>query len=192
MFCFDCETLGIESTSAVLSIGMVYFDASKPISMRQLFSDSIFIKFDIQDQIRRFSRTRELSTMQWWSRQCDYAKQTNLLPSTQDVITEEGIRLLREWFNSKPDAKNEMVWVRGHLDQPVFESLLRALDLPQLIPYSSYRDVRTGIDCFYPSSKNGYVDVDVSRCADFDSNAIVKHHPVHDCVLDICQLFAGK
>ena len=122
MFCLDLETLGVESTSAILSLGMTYFDASKPISMRQLFRDSIFIKFDVQDQIRNYKRTKERSTLDWWSKQCDYAKQTNLLPSDKDVLTADGIRRLREWFLERPDAKNEMVWVRGHLDQPVFES----------------------------------------------------------------------
>ena len=192
MFCLDLETLGVESTSAILSLGMTYFDPSKPISMRQLFKDSIFVKFDVQDQIRKYNRTRERGTLEWWSKQCQYAKQTNLLPSDKDESTDVGIAKLREWFESKPGHKDEMVWVRGHLDQPVFESLLRAMGVPQFISYAAYRDIRTGVDCFYPSAKNGYVEVDQARCPDFNRDAIVKHHPVHDCVLDICQLFAGK
>ena len=192
MFCLDLETLGVESTSAILSLGMTYFDASKPISMRQLFRDSIFIKFDVQDQMRKYNRTKERSTLDWWSKQCDYAKQTNLLPSDKDVLTADGVHRLREWFLERPDAKNEMVWVRGHLDQPVFESLLRAMGEPPFISYAAFRDVRTAIDCFYPNSKNGYVEVDLERCPDYNRDQIVKHHPVADCVLDICQLFAGK
>jgi hypothetical protein len=192
MFCLDLETLGVESTSAILSLGMTYFDPSKPLSMRQLFKDSIFIKFDVQEQIRMYNRTREKSTLDWWSKQCDYAKRTNLLPSDKDVGTAEGVQRLRDWFNAKPNAKDEMVWVRGHLDQPVFESLLRAMGEPPFISYAAFRDVRTAIDCFYPTSRNGYVEIDLDKCPDYDRDQIVKHHPVADCVLDVCQLFAGK
>lgn len=193
MFCLDLETLGVESTSVCLSIGAVYFDpeSNEELSYNKLMDESLFIKFDAQEQVKVYNRTRMASTLEWWKKQGRLAQELNLLPGKNDVTLIEGLTCFNTWFNSKPGARNDMIWVRGHLDQPVFESLYRSAGIECIVPYSAYRDVRTAIECFYPKSKNGYVDVDTDKVKDYDPYKVIKHHPSADCAMDICQLLAG-
>ncbi len=192
MFCFDLETAGLESTAAILSLGMVYYDPTLPLNYNQLLKDSIFIKFDLNDQIKNYGRTTTKSTLDWWRKQCKAAQVMSLIPRSTDVLAMDGVEQLRKWFFSKPDAKSDIIWARGTLDQPVFESLVRALDVDPYVNYNQWRDVRTAIDCFYPHAKNGYISVDETKCQEFDWYKVVKHDPIHDAAYDICQLFAGK
>lgn len=192
MFCLDIETVGLESNSAVLSLAMAYYDPSTKIDYKKILSETFFVKFDLNIQLKEFGRTYTQSSLDWWRKQSEAAKICSLLPSESDVHPKQGIADLRKWFNGFPDAKKQLVWVRGSLDQPVVESLFRSLDEEPLVMYNAWRDVRTALDCFYPNSTNGYVEVDPAKCLNYDHYAVVKHDPRHDVVFDLCQLFAGK
>lgn len=189
-FCFDIETLGTESTSAILSFACCYYDG-KELSFRKLLDNTFFVKIDVQDQIKRFGRTTDKNTMEWWSKQTPHAKKKSLIPSPDDVKTETALALFHKWISQKPDWQNDMVWVRGSLDHPVFESLVKATGKKIFIPYNMFRDVRTAVQCFYPNEKGGYVDVDLKKIPDFDPSSIFKHDPVIDVCLDFCMLFGG-
>ena len=192
MFCLDIESCGLESTTIILSVGIVYYDDTKPLTYQGLLDDSIFVKFDAIDQRTNYGRTVTPSTLDWWRKQSTLAQDTNLKPSPKDLSAKEGIAILRKWFTGHKDYKSSMIWVRGTLDQPAVESLIRALDEAPFAPYNNYRDIRTALDCFYPETKNGYIDVDTEKCPDFNFSKVLKHHPVHDAAYDLCMLLAGK
>jgi hypothetical protein len=192
MFCLDLETAGLESTAAVLSLAVVHFEPTDKLSYKNLLDSTLFIKFNLREQIKVYNRTTTPSTLDWWKKQCRATQVTSLLPSDSDVLAKEGIAQLRSWFKQFPGATKDMIWVRGSLDQPIFESLFRSTDEEPLVRFNQWRDVRTAIDCFYPNSRNGYNDVDVEKCPDFDDRFVIKHDPRHDICYDICQLFAGK
>lgn len=192
MFCLDIETVGLESTSAVLSLAMAHYDPADPLDYQKILDNVFFSKLDLQIQLKTFGRTYEQATLDWWRKQSAAAKACSLVPSDADMHPKQAIQDLRKWFNSFPDAKKQLVWVRGSLDQPVVESLFRALKEEPLVMYNAWRDVRTALDCFYPDSTNGYVEVDPKKCLNYDYYAVIKHDPRHDVVFDLCQLFGGK
>lgn len=191
MFSFDIECLDLDSTAGILSLGCVYHNGTSDVTYQGLIDTGIFIKFDVQDQIKRFKRTTCKSTLDWWKKQSHDAQVTNLIPHADDLDTETGMQLLRTWFTSKPDHKNEIVWARGGLDQMCLESLMRAINMDPFIYYASWRDTRTAIECFYPKSKNGYVQVDPNKIAGYERTQVLKHHPLHDSANDLCQLLGG-
>jgi hypothetical protein len=191
-FALDIETLGVESTSVILSVGAVYSDGEAPFTYKKFINESIFIKFDYRDQVDNYGRTTDRSTMDWWKQQSKEARDTNLAPSANDVSTITGIQRLREWFSSKPDAKKLNVWQRGTLDQTCLDSLFRAAGVDPLTNYGRWRDIRTALECYYPSAVNGYVEVDLELVKDFDPKKVITHHAAHDCARDLCMLVGGK
>jgi hypothetical protein len=167
-------------------------DESTELSYQNLIDTGFFIKLDSMDQVKRLSRTKMDSTLEWWKKQTSYAKETNLIPQTSDVKAEEAIELFNKWFTSKPNWKEDLVWVRGSMDQPVFESLHRAMGIESKIPYNKFRDIRTALQCFYPNEKGGYIDIDVKKVPDYDSSKVFPHHPLHDSARDLCMLLGAK
>jgi hypothetical protein len=78
------------------------------------------------------------------------------------------------------------------MDQPVFESLHRAMGTESKIPYNKFRDIRTALQCFYPNEKGGYIDIDVKKVPDYDAGKVFPHHPLHDSARDLCMLLGAK
>lgn len=191
MFVFDVETVGLESTSVMLSLAMTYVDTEVSPSYQDLIDSSIFIKFDVMEQYKQLKRVMDPDTLKWWERQAGLVKEASLRPSDSDFKAKEGLELLSRWYNTigKP---NDLIFVRGSLDQMVLESLQRSVGLRPFAGYNLYRDVRTFIDCMYPkTAKNGYVDIDPTLLPDFKTTMVLKHHPVHDCAYDACMMMYG-
>ena len=188
MFVFDVETLGVESTTVILSAALVYFDPEKNPSYQDLLDGALFVKFNAKDQAKRLGRTVDVGTLEWWQNQHDYVKSVSLEPSVNDVLAEDGITMLHNYMNKIPNARSLTMWTRGSLDQMAIDSLCKKVDMQLLTGYNVYRDVRTAVDCF-TGSKNGYCNVDYPG---FERAAVIKHHPVHDCALDAMMLMYGK
>lgn len=192
-FVLDLETLGVESTSVVLSIGMVYCDPEllsedNTEAYNQLLKESCLIKFNAKEQsASTTNRTISKATLDWWQKQGEIPRMQAMTPTPEDMNAVEGLTKLRKWFNSYKDAKKLPIWVRGSLDQPTFESLCRSFDVEPFVMYNCYRDVRTAIDLIYDEGKGGYVEI-----PDFDSDIVIKHNPVHDSAYDALMLIRGK
>lgn len=193
MLVWDIESLDLESTTVILSVGAVYHDGVSEVSFQGLIDTGIFVKFDANEQISKYKRTKNKSTLEWWSKQSKEAKGASLYPSAErDVDTITGLEVLNEWFKRIPDHKNEIVWARGSLDQLATESLYRAAGISPVVPHSSWRDLRTGIELLYPVTRNGYIDVDTSRVKDYTRTNVIRHNPIHDSAEDMCMLLGGK
>ena len=192
MFIFDVETLGKESNSVILSMAAIYFEPDKEPSHIQLRDSAFFVKFDVQDQIKRLNRKVGKTTIEWWSKQCENARNKSFKPRADDIQFEIGYEAMRQWANTKNDSKC-WVWARGNLDQLVLDSMEEQLELKPIWPFSRWRDVRTAVDFLYGTT-NGYVEVDTPAWVEaFDSKLhITKHNPVDDCVFDAMQLMYGK
>lgn len=192
MIFFDIETLGIESTSILLSIGAISVDPTAVKTAEDLLSNRILIKFDAARQ-RKLGRTADLDTMAWWAKQNILPKKASLFPSSEDVSLSSGLSLYAKWFEimTKED-RNPIVWTRGSMDSVVYESCCRQIGIPAVCRYNNYRDVRTAIEILYPKSKGGYIDVDANSLPGWNPNSYIKHNPVHDCVIDAAQLFYGQ
>jgi hypothetical protein len=192
MFIFDVETLGKESNSVILSMAAIYFEPDKEPSHTQLRDSAFFVKFDVQDQIKRLNRKVGKTTIEWWSKQCENVRVKSFKPRSDDIQFEIGYEAMRQWANTKNDSKC-WVWARGNLDQLVLDSMEEQLELKPIWPFSRWRDIRTAVDFLYGTT-NGYVEVDTPAWVEaFDSKLhITKHNPVDDCVFDAMQLMYGK
>jgi hypothetical protein len=191
MFCLDIETLGVESTSVILSVGLSYVADTEPKSYQDILDSSIFIKLNAKEQISA-GRVVVKSTVEWWNGQCDFAKERSYYPKKSDLSVAEGISILQKWVNARA-KKGDICWIRGSLDQMCIDSLFRTADAEPLFPYNAYRDVRTAVELLYPeTSKNGYVDVDPEYCIGFDRDQVLKHSPEHDAAYDLAMILFGK
>jgi hypothetical protein len=191
MIIFDLETLDTESTAVVFSLGAVYHDGISELSYQNLIDTGIFIKFDVREQIVDYKRTRNKSTLEWWSKQSVEARKASVVPSASDLDVKTGLGVLYKWFKTLPDYKNELIMARGILDQSCSESLARSAGLPPILPFASWRDIRTAMDFMYPKNRNGYVDVDTSIVPDYKRVNVIRHHPLHDSAEDACMVLGG-
>ena len=189
MFIFDVETLGKESNSVMLSMAAIYFNPDQKPSYQQLRDEAFFVKFDVEDQIKRLHRKVGKTTMNWWAKQCENVKLKSFYPNKDlDIKFEDGYEKMRVWAASKNDP-DCWVWARGNLDQLVLDSFEEQLEIPPIFNYARWRDVRTAVDFLYGTSK-GYCDVDYPGFDKFLH--ITKHNPVDDCILDAMMLMYGK
>ena len=182
MFLFDVETLGIESTSVILSAAITYFDFDQKKYYQDYVNDSCFVKFDRAEQ-ERLGRVVTPSTLEWWEKQAEIPRKVSLEPSKDDLSAVEGIERMRSYINANGGA-NQIIWARGSLDQMAIDSLCRAVDIEPLTRYNNWRDVRTAIDFLSNTASNGYCKI-----KNFNPDLfVVKHDPRNDCALDILML----
>jgi hypothetical protein len=188
MFCFDIETMGVESTAVVLSFACTYFKPEDNPSPETLHENTFFAKLNVSDQIKRLNRTVDRDTMNWWAKQCENVKIKSFKPSESDLIVEDALDQFIVWRNKYPKDK-QWVWARGNLDQCVFNSLEKACGREVIFPHYIWRDVRTAVDFLY-NTANGYTKVVYDG---FDAELhITKHNPVDDCILDALMLMYGQ
>lgn len=182
MFLLDIETLSTESTAVVLSAAIVFFNDG--MSYDELINSSIFIKFEAKDQIQNYKRTASKSTLEWWNKQSSHAKIRSLNPSKQDVSAKVGIEKLRNYLEVDT-SQNKIIWTRGGLDSMCLESLCVALNVPPIVRYFNYYDIRTALNLLAPDTERGYCKVNYPG---FNLDVVKKHDPVHDICYDAMQL----
>src|ERR1700722_6693575 len=121
-YILDVETLGIESTSIVLSIALVPFEIAgdELPTFQDLCSNAHFFKLSQKDQINKGRGSCD-DTIAWWSRQSKEAQKTSYTPSNADLDPEYALAEIR----SIVDPKKDILWQRGSLDQVVMDSLCR-------------------------------------------------------------------
>jgi len=188
MFMFDVETLGIESTSVILSMACIHFNPEDKPTFKQLVESAFFVKLNVMDQYDRLDRTASKTTLEWWDKQGLLLKKQSLLPSISDIPTEKAIDNMKIWSEQFPNHNKCTVWARGNLDEMVLGSMHRKLSQDDLFNFSRWRDVRTAVDIL-TNSNNGYCEVDHPE---FNRDEVIKHNPVHDCAYDIMMLLYGK
>lgn len=187
MYMFDVETLGVESTTVILSAAIIRFDPTKTeTTYDEYISDALFVKFSVEEQVKKYNRTIDKSTIEWWNKIHPAIREVSFVPSKNDLSASDGIEKLRSYIKN-PDKST--FWSRGSLDQMSIDSLCKVVGVDLLAPYTSWRDIRTALDCLCETTKNGYCQLKIP----FDKGAnVIKHHPVHDCAYDIMQLVHGK
>lgn len=189
MFLFDVETLGVESTSVVLSAAITFFDFNDKIenpTAGNLLSEynryvmtSKVVKFNTLEQSQN-GRVSTEDTLEWWTKQSQMARDASLYVNSNDLSTADGINQLRSYIDAHGGNK-QIVWARGSLDQMVIDSLCRTANVQPLFMYNMWRDVRTAIDLLATESKGGYAEI-----PNFNPDLhVVKHLPENDCALDI-------
>lgn len=185
MFILDIETMGVESTSVVLSLAITHV-ARKDMTYAEMLDNSLFIKYSAKEQLAK-NRTYDTDTCNWWDKQAEIVRDTSFTPKSTDMSFGVAHQIIRKWLaDRKFDFNNDVIYTRGALDSLVLDSLYRTFETPMFVRYNKFLDVRTVIELLYPSSKNGYVDV-----PGFETSSVIKHHPVHDCAYDGMMMLNG-
>jgi hypothetical protein len=188
MFCFDIETLGVESTSVIASAAIVHFEPTINYSYQELLDNTLFVKFNIPDQIKRLKRTVDQPIMDWWAKRSEFIRNANLTPHSDDYLAEDGIDRLQAYIDKYPKGREQIFWARGTLDQVCIDSLCNKVDKNTISEFYTWRDIRTAIDIIYGTT-NGYCEV---ADLNFNKNLVIKHLPYHDICLDVKMLINGK
>jgi hypothetical protein len=187
MFMFDIETLDAESTAVVLSASIIHFEIGEQVTYQELLDRALFVKFDAQQQIE-LKRSVDKGTLQWWAEQHEYVRKVSLTRLADDLTPLEGINKIKQYIQEYPE-KDQTFWARGSLDQMCIDSLCKSIKVDLITPYHVWRDVRTAVDLLCETGKNGYCTVEAPG---FERHNVIKHHPTHDCALDIMMLLYGK
>ena len=182
-YILDIETLGKESTTAILSAAIIYVDFSQDFTYQQLIDEAVFVKFDAKAQLKA-GRTYDRDTVKWWESQPEEVRKKSYNRSSEDISAEEGLEILRNFYAKN---KKDTIWIRGALDNLALDSLAAAYNVEPVAPWWNYRDVRTAIDLLKETSKRAYCDV-----PGFDKSQVLKHDPVHDCAWDAIQMKYGE
>lgn len=185
MFALDIETLNKRENSVVLSLAVLHFDETVQYTYQELLDRTCFVKFNLKEQVEKYHRTTDKETIEWWKKQCDFAKQKSLIPSRIDVSLVDGLNTAKEYVK-KYSKGEEIVWTRGSLDQFALDSICDDVKSDYLFNYSQYRDFRTAIDLLKETSKRGYCNV-----PNFNREQVIKHDPVHDVAYDAMMLMYG-
>ena len=187
MFVLDIETLGVESTSVILSTALLYIDLSKPKhTWSDLYENTLFLKLNVREQVEHYNRTVDKDTIKWWDKQCDLARNMSFVPKKSDLSPKLIPDILRKYAQEQAGDKNQetIVWIRGSIDQGCLDSLFNTLGEPKLFPYANYRDVRTFVDFAATNPVRGYCGIDKQIYPEFDRNWVIKHDPISDVCLD--------
>jgi hypothetical protein len=109
----DTETLGIGSSSCILSIGVTLSTyENKDITFKELMDSGMYLKFDIAEQ-RKHKRTVNDETCKWWFTQPEEARKV-LKKSDQDVSIYSLYDKLTEFYSDRGvDIKNVDLYERS-------------------------------------------------------------------------------
>lgn len=188
-FCYDIETLSVESTAVILSAAIVSFNFDQTDDLDAEFKDlvgrTMYVKFDAKEQIQNYKRVATKDTLDWWAKQGEYVRNLCFLPTKQDKSALEGINLIKNYIKEHTiKGEDNIIWVRGSLDQLATDSLCSAVGVESIERYSNFRDVRTAVDILAETSKGGYCKLSKP----FNQDLVCKHIPSHDIALDILML----
>ena len=181
---FDFETLSQEQTrGVVLSMAMLNFSESRFTSdiaytFDELVENTFTIKFNVEEQVRKYKREINKDTLKWWSAQGQLAKE-QLKPSDGDVSIAE----LYRFFIVNKGVNVNKIYTRGNTFDPIFlEYIMRQTNNPMPYNWWEVRDTRSVIEGLSWGSdlKNSFVPPD---CDNF-----IAHDPKHDIAMDVMRL----
>lgn len=181
---YDFETLSQDTfNGVVVSVAIMTYTESRfatnPYAFDELVSKAKILKFDVQEQVKKYNRAIDKSTIEWWRQQPKEA-QAQIAPSSKD-------RSITELFNfyAAVVGNNNVkkVYTRGNTFDPVFfESIIKQTG--QVMPYDWWciRDTRSLIEGMSWGSglSNKFMPDGIEN--------FIHHDPKHDIALDVIRM----
>lgn len=184
---YDFETLGQEfETSPVLSLGFLEFNGDKflsenPYTYDELLGATGYIKFNVEEQVKKYGKKIQKETMDWWLQQGAEAKKV-LKPSKSDKSIEVLNDTLRDYFIHFKNINK--TWTRGNTFDPMFlRQILRDCGHDDPFPWWSIRDTRSYIDALLIGS-----DMNNRFVLPEWETKFVHHDARHDIVVDVLRM----
>jgi len=185
---FDFETLstnqqrGVVTSLAILNYSSDRF-VENPYTFKELFDACKYIKFDVEEQVRKYKRTIDKETVDWWMKQGEEARK-QITPSDEDV----SIATLYEWLLSNVEFSGlKKIYTRGGSFDPNFlESVLLECGKEVPLQWRMMRDTRSFIEGMGMGIPKFINDFELKS---FKDN-FVKHDPRSDIVADVLRMQA--
>lgn len=137
----DIETLGIQSNSAILSIGAVKFNIIDEFV--EDYGKNVFHAYINPTSCLEKGLTYNQSTLDWWKEQDKKAQDKIVKESSDGSDIEYVLQKFSEWLSIN-ELDYTQVWGNGSsFDISILESAFRACNLPIPWKYYNVRDVRT-------------------------------------------------
>lgn len=182
---YDFETLsqdqqrGVVISLAILSYTESRF-ASNPYTYEELLSNCKTIKFNVEEQVKKYNRTISKETVAWWQQQNKEA-QKQLAPSSEDVSIDK----LYQFLVDNIDLQNhEKAFTRGNTFDPIFmDSVLAQCSKVNPMHWGSIRDTRSFIDGLAYGTKLSNKFIPEGLASKF-----IPHDPRHDIVMDVMRM----
>lgn len=181
---YDFETLSQDQQSGVvLSMAMLNFSETRftgelAYTFDELVDLTHFIKFDVSEQVKKYNRKIDKSTLEWWNDQGELAKE-QLKPSVDDV----SIDTLYSFFIVNKSANVKKVYTRGNTFDPIFmENLMKQINKPMPYEWWEVRDTRSLIEGLSWGS-----DLD-NKFKPPNCESFIHHDPRHDIALDVMRI----
>ena len=180
---YDFETLSQDTIKGVVTcLAILKFDESrfisKPYSFKELVNDAKVIKFNVSEQVKKYGRKIDKSTLDWWADQGPEAKEW-ITPSDKD----KDIDKLYDFFVESIGPTATKFYTRGNTFDPILlESIMKQTHKP--LPYNWWeiRDTRSIVEGLAWGSEldNKFIPPDCDE--------LVKHNPTHDIALDVMRI----
>lgn len=182
---YDFETLSQNAFNGVIvNVAALHFDPDRfnddPYDYMELVGDAKFIKFNISEQVEKYGRKIQSSTLEWWKKQSKEA-QSQLKPNKLDKSIES---LYNFMFDEMKIEDMKFIYTRGNSFDPVFfDSVCYMLDKPKPKNWWAIRDTRSTLDGMLWGSgiKDNFIP-------DGLDELFVGHNPMHDIAMDVCRL----
>lgn len=181
----DIEALGQKETSIITAISCVSFNFKQTDrSYEDILNDTFYAKISIADQKRKYNRTFDKETMEWWKEQPEEAKVFSLYPSDEDITLDDAIDRLKNYIQSRSYNYGESyLWTRGiDYDVPKLKSAFADVDAGKFINFWKCRDSKTYFDVLYDTQTATY------DLPDGNPSSFVKHHAKFDVALDVYKM----
>jgi hypothetical protein len=168
---FDLETLDIQPTATILSLGITSFKLAEVEPFMDVVNRGLHLVFATENQVKR-GCTVSADTQKWWSEQSQ-AAQDVLLNGTTEI--NEIPELLNEHFDFS--LSHARWYCRGPaFDVAILQHCLDRFGLQTPWLYGNVRDTRTWFD-FYPGWEW------TNKPSEF-----VAHNALHDSAMEILQM----
>lgn len=181
---YDFETLSQNPIDGVvLSLAMLNFDPGRYVDMPYTYEDLLgktkYIKFNVEDQVKNYSRKIEKSTLEWWKNQPKEA-QAALKPSKDDKVISD----LYGFFIVNRCTNLEKVYTRRNTFDPIFmSSIMKATQNPEPYDWWCVRDTIS----FIEGLSHG-IELSDNFIPEGLEEKFIKHDPRHDIVMDVMRM----
>lgn len=185
---FDFETLstdrvkGVVVNMALLTFSEGRYTSNIPYTYNELVDNCKLIKFDIDDQVKNYSRVISKDTLEWWGKQSKEAKK-QLNPSPDDKSISE---LFHFWVVNITLHNLKKVYSRGNTFDPIILDYIleqTGTDPSSAMKHWQIRDTRSTIEgmAWGHNISNSFIP-------DGLDEHFIAHDPRHDIAMDVMRM----
>ena len=176
---FDLETLDIQSSGVILSLGVVLFDISHSNTFEELVTQGFNIYFDQTEQTAK-GRTVSTDTLNWWQQQGEDAAEClnnpNQVPCGNLHLY---LNRLYQALGVQPNPKVTRWFSRGSFDEKFLDSFCQDFNMDTPYKFWTWRCARSFLDGIGLGSRNEKLEKPVS---------MVPHNSHHDAAFEAYML----